>query len=90
MQICCRAAEILDFEMAKKYIHTKWMTPTTDLHEKNFLDSPMTKVKMVFYGSCPDSSPVLRKVTWLKPWKSKNGTFTALDLLNGWDLGHDP
>ena len=29
-------------------------------------------------------------MTWLKPWKSKNGTFTALDLPNGWDLGHDP
>ena len=56
----------------------------------SFCDYPMTEVKMVFYGSCPDSSPVLRTMTWLKPWKSKNGTFTALDLLNGWDLGHDP
>ena len=58
--------------------------------EKIFWYSPMTEVEMIFYGLCPDSSPVLRTMTWLKPWKSKNGTFTALDLLNGWDLGHDP
>ena len=50
----------------------------------------MTEVKMVFYGSFSDSSPLLRKITWLKPWKSKNYTFTALDLPNGYDLGHVP
>ena len=33
----------------------------------------MTEVQMVFYGSCPISSSVLRKMTWVKPWKSKNG-----------------
>ena len=37
---------------------------------------------------CLGTSPFLRKKTWLKPWKSKNATFSGLVLWHGWDFGH--
>ena len=92
MEICCRATEIWVLENHEfcPFQSTLSQLPYNRSSWNFFGNSPMTEVKMAFYGSCPDSSPVLRKVTRLKPWKSKNGAFTALDLPNGWDLGHDP
>ena len=96
MKIWCRPAEIWDFENHEfgtfqspisqlAYIRSSW---------KTFFGT-LPWLKSIWYFMVHVSTPHQFWEKWhekwqLKPWKSKNGTFTALDLPNGWDLGHDP
>ena len=65
-------------------------SPLSELHEIFFGDSPLTHLNVLFYGSYPGTSPNLRKKTWLKPWNSKNGPFSGLNLRCGWDFRLGP
>ena len=62
-------------------------SPMSELHEIFFGDFSLTYIDVVYYSPCMGNLSILRKKTWLKPWKSKNGTFSGLVLWHGWDFG---
>ena len=92
MKFWQRAAEIWDSEDGQNcdfpslisqqpYVRTSWNFFWWLSYYNSQFDIPWP---------CLGTSPFLRKKTWLKPWKSKNATFSGLVLWHGWDFGHGP
>ena len=92
MKFWHRAAEIWDLEDGQNcdfpslisqqpYVRTSWNFFWWLSYYNSQFDIPWP---------CLGTSPFLRKKTWLKPWKSKNATFSGLVLWHGWDFGHGP
>ena len=75
MEICCRATEIWVLE---NHEFCPFQSPISQLPYnrsswKNFLGLSYDRSRNGILWFMSETSPVLRKMTWLKPWKSKNG-----------------